>query len=249
MSTSETRKLPWQGYVPPWHAVFREYDPELMDAFRTWQRIAMTPKDISPKTRELIVVAIDSVVKWPSPFIDAHIHAALDHGATTQELLEAIGQSVHFGSGQAVNHGIIALMKCIRERRAAGVRTPPNRSEPNGDTDPGDVDLDNYDAKDYKLFRDWQEAAAREDELDDKSRALIAVSVDSLIAWPSPYVNPHVHAAFDAGATIQEVLEAVATANHFGHAFNHGLTVMGEVIGERTAAGTPPPRRKSAPKN
>jgi alkylhydroperoxidase/carboxymuconolactone decarboxylase family protein YurZ len=115
------------GYKLPWHGIFEEYDPELFKVFRDWQKAAQNHKELDPKTRELIIVAIDSLTAWPSPYIDVHIHGAFDAGATIQEVLETIGVAAMFGGGHAFNHGLTAMGNAIKEREEAGVPTPRKR--------------------------------------------------------------------------------------------------------------------------
>lgn len=117
------------GYRLPWHDVFKEYDPKLFEVFREWQKAAQTHKELDPKTHELIVVAIDALVAWPSPYIDVHIHGAFDKGATVQEVLEAITVAAMFGGGHAYNHALTAMAKTIKERQEAGAPTPRNKEE------------------------------------------------------------------------------------------------------------------------
>ena len=116
-------------YKLPWHGVFEEYDPELFKVFRDWQKAAQKNKELDKKTHELIVVAIDSLVAWPSPFIDVHIHGAFDAGATIQEVLEAITVAAMFGGGHAYNHGLTAMGKTIKERQEAGAPTPRRKGD------------------------------------------------------------------------------------------------------------------------
>lgn len=111
----------------PWHEVFEQNDPELFAAYKAWAGYVASPKELDLKSRELMVVAIDSLVAWPSPFIDVHIHGAFDAGATVQEVIEAITVAAGFGGGHAYNHGLTALGSVLKERRAANVPTPQRR--------------------------------------------------------------------------------------------------------------------------
>lgn len=116
-------------YKLPWHEVLKEYDPEQFEAFRTWQKKLVNHRELDAKTHELIVVAIDALVAWPSPFIDVHIHGAFDKGATIQEVLESILVAAQFGGGHALNHGLTAMSKTLKDRRAAGIETPRRKAE------------------------------------------------------------------------------------------------------------------------
>lgn len=113
----------------PWRRVLKEYDPELYTAWIEWNtRFKAAHKELDLKTQELMIVAFDSYLKWPSPFINVHIHWAFDAGATIQEVLETISLAARFGGGHAYNHGLTAMGTVIEERKAAGVDTPRRRA-------------------------------------------------------------------------------------------------------------------------
>jgi alkylhydroperoxidase/carboxymuconolactone decarboxylase family protein YurZ len=114
------------GYKPAWNAVFQEYDPEKYADYLKWRDQAHANKELDPKIRELIIVAIDSFIAWPSPFIDAHINGAFNAGATIQEVLETITTTGWF-NGHAISHGLMAMDKVVREREGSGVVTPRRR--------------------------------------------------------------------------------------------------------------------------
>jgi len=116
-----------QGSQPhfSWETIFEKYDPPLYKDFRTWSRRAEATAALDAKARELISVALAAVVALPSPDIERHIHAAIDAGATRQELVETIliAGNTGGGRGHAMNHGFTALGGVISERVAAGLDT------------------------------------------------------------------------------------------------------------------------------
>lgn len=117
------------AYRLPWHGVFERYDPELFAVFRNWQKAAVKHRELDHKTHELITVAIDALVAWPSPYIDVHLHGAFDAGATIQEVLDAITCAAMYGGGHAYNHGLTAMAKTLKEREKAGVVTPHRKGD------------------------------------------------------------------------------------------------------------------------
>jgi alkylhydroperoxidase/carboxymuconolactone decarboxylase family protein YurZ len=119
---AEVRDPVTGAYKLPWHAVFQKYDPTKYADFVTAHHRAFTNKELDPKIRELIIVAIDAFIAWPSPFIDVHINGAFNAGATVQEVLETITTTGWFNR-HAINHGLTAMDKVVREREAAGVAT------------------------------------------------------------------------------------------------------------------------------
>jgi alkylhydroperoxidase/carboxymuconolactone decarboxylase family protein YurZ len=109
--------------LPAWTSIFEEYDPAKYAEYLRWRDHALSTKELAPKVRELIIVAIDCYVAWPSPFIDTHINGAFDAGASIQEVLETIVTTAWF-NGHALIHGLIHMEKVIREREAGGMPFP-----------------------------------------------------------------------------------------------------------------------------
>jgi alkylhydroperoxidase/carboxymuconolactone decarboxylase family protein YurZ len=110
--------------VSPWWGVFEKYDPDGWAAYQEWFGRQAKPEDLDKRLWELIIVAIDSLVAWPSPYIDLHIHGAFNEGASIQEVVDAILAAGGMGGGHALNHGFTALAKVLAERDEAG-ETPP----------------------------------------------------------------------------------------------------------------------------
>ncbi len=115
----ETRQLRLE-----WKTVFERYAPE---KFAQYQRLLFdtsTAQELDGKTTELIMVAIDTVVFWPSPFIDVHMHAAFDAGATIAEVIDTILIAFSARGGHALNHGLTAMGKVLEVRRTEGFVAP-----------------------------------------------------------------------------------------------------------------------------
>jgi len=109
--------------------------------------------------------------------------------------------------------------------------------------------FEEYDPELFAAFNAWSTRVEVHKDLDAKTRDLITVALAAIVALPSPFIDVHIHRAFDSGVTIQELLEAIVVAGQTGggcgHAMNHGFTSLGKVIGERQKAGEPTKRRRS----
>jgi len=115
-------------YKAPWMENFQEYEPEFFAKFQEFQEAAKDHKEIDRKTEELIAVAIHATTRWPSPYINVHIHQAFDAGATIQEVFETIKIAARVGASTVYNHGLTAVGNTIRERQKAEAPTPRRRS-------------------------------------------------------------------------------------------------------------------------
>ncbi len=103
-----------------------------------------------------------------------------------------------------------------------------------------------YDPQTYAAYVAWTTRARQHIELDPKIREFIAIAIDCVVAWPSPYIDVHLNKAFDAGATVQEIADVImATGRLMGpHSYTHGFYALEKVLGEREAKGLKTPRRR-----
>jgi alkylhydroperoxidase/carboxymuconolactone decarboxylase family protein YurZ len=111
---------------------------------RAAMEIAKLPQALSDRMSELITTASDSVIRYPDPLLDHHIHEALNRGSNVQEVLEVImvvaesvqgasesnvdGRRVYSGV-EILRHGLSAFSRVIAERDKAGYQTPREYGE------------------------------------------------------------------------------------------------------------------------
>jgi AhpD family alkylhydroperoxidase len=82
--------------------------PAVMKAFAGMAQAATTAKALDTKTKELIALAIGVAMRCDD-CIAFHVKAALDHGATKEEVLEALGMAIYMGAGPSVMYASHAL--------------------------------------------------------------------------------------------------------------------------------------------
>jgi AhpD family alkylhydroperoxidase len=82
--------------------------PEVMKAFAGLAQAAVAPKALDSKTKELIAVGIAVAIRCDD-CIGFHVKAALQHGATREEVLEALGMAIYMGAGPSVMYATHAL--------------------------------------------------------------------------------------------------------------------------------------------
>lgn len=86
----------------------RTGSPEVMKAFGDIAKAALAPKALDEKTKELIALAISVAIRCDD-CIAFHAKAALQHGATREEVLEALGMAIYMGAGPSVMYASHAL--------------------------------------------------------------------------------------------------------------------------------------------
>ena len=104
-----------RGYLPSAWAYAAEKDIDFMEAYNKLYQRSLTPgKALPVKTRELITIAI-LAFRGREGGVYEHMKRALRHGATKQELLEAIQTTIISGGAPTFNVGLSALVKIEEE--------------------------------------------------------------------------------------------------------------------------------------
>lgn len=86
----------------------RELAPEAAAAFEAFSQVVFADGALPTKTKQIIALAVAHVTQCPY-CIKGHTRAALRHGATRQELMEAIWIAAEMRAGGAYAHSTIAL--------------------------------------------------------------------------------------------------------------------------------------------
>jgi AhpD family alkylhydroperoxidase len=86
----------------------RALAPETEKAFQAFSRQVFADGALPGKSKQIIAVAVAHVTQCPY-CIRGHTKAALRHGATPQELMEAIWVAAEMRAGGAYAHSTVAL--------------------------------------------------------------------------------------------------------------------------------------------
>jgi AhpD family alkylhydroperoxidase len=82
--------------------------PEVMKAFANIAQSALAPKALDRKTKELIAVGISVAVRCDD-CIGFHVKAAIEQGASQEEVTEALATAIYMGAGSSVMYATHAL--------------------------------------------------------------------------------------------------------------------------------------------
>ena len=96
--------------------------PEIQAAFEAFSARVFADGALPAKTKQLVAVAVAHVTQCPY-CIRGHTKAALRHGATREELMEAIWVAAEMRAGGAYAHSVIALTAMDDEQHRQA--TPP----------------------------------------------------------------------------------------------------------------------------
>lgn len=212
--------------------VFSKFDVALYERWGEAMRRSIEPDELDARSRAVLRVALDSVVHWSLPIIEAHVEDAFDAGSNVAELLEAV---MHIGSLEGGTHGIhdglealeMVIQRREREgrpapRRGAGLKLPedmiPEATWPVPPVFPYHHPkpryhvqvIEKYDPELFAAWSAWNDARFKSrKELTRLMQELLVTSIDVAIFWPAPLLDHHMHAAYEVGATTQMLLETI----------------------------------------
>lgn len=86
----------------------RALAPEAEAAFQAFSKTVFAEGALSAKMKQIVAVAVAHVTQCPY-CIKGHTRAALRHGASEQELMEAIWVAAEMRAGGAYAHSALAL--------------------------------------------------------------------------------------------------------------------------------------------
>lgn len=94
--------------TPELAAKRKKLAPHIHDAFTAFSESVFADGALPTKTKQLIAVAVAHVTQCPY-CIRGHTKAALRHGATQEEVMEAIWVAAEMRAGGAYAHSTLAL--------------------------------------------------------------------------------------------------------------------------------------------
>lgn len=103
--------MPEQMYPPSSQDLARkrrELAPNIQAAFHAFSELVFTDGALPAKTKQLIAVAAAHITQCPY-CIKSHTKAAIKHGATQQEIMEAIWVAAEMRAGGAYAHSVISI--------------------------------------------------------------------------------------------------------------------------------------------
>ena len=89
--------------------------PKSAEAFKAFSQSVFAEGALSAKTKQLIAVAVAHVTQCPY-CIRCHTRAAVQHGTTAEEIMEAIWVAAEMRAGGAYAHSVIALDMIARDK-------------------------------------------------------------------------------------------------------------------------------------
>ena len=80
-----------RGYTVGYHRIMVQADPEWLERYEALlQSTYLQERNLDRKTKELCQTVVLAALRSDTDHIASHIRAAIDHGATKEEVLEAL---------------------------------------------------------------------------------------------------------------------------------------------------------------
>lgn len=86
----------------------RSGSPDVVKGFSAIAQAALAAKALDSKTKELIALAISVAIRCDD-CIAFHTKAAVERGATREEVLETLGMAIYMGAGPSVMYASHAV--------------------------------------------------------------------------------------------------------------------------------------------
>jgi alkylhydroperoxidase/carboxymuconolactone decarboxylase family protein YurZ len=267
-------------------AIIRTHDEPLYKRWCDAMEAATQPVEIDGRDRALLRLALDISVHTPSDFLAPDVEEAFNAGSNVTEVIEMFMYIANLESGMhGIHDGFEALEMILRDREQNDMAIPvtgeglgPEDMKPEApwpeppvfpmhspNPRPQITILRRYHSELLGHFDAWNKALfSTRKELTRRLQELSLTAVDVGIVYPSPYLDHHMHAAFEIGSTAQELLETVifssavvygARARNLAYnaegaflSLHHGVTALERVIAEREGAGLWAPRNRNSPR-
>jgi len=196
---------------------FKSLTPEINEAFHGWNGVTLKEGVLSQKLKELMAVSCAATTGCEY-CLDIHSKGAKRAGATEAEVAEALMLATASKAGAAFAHAANAF-ETFNDSENDELFKKSYLAHT--------MELRDLAPEDFKSFFNFTTKAGAEGELSVKEKELILVAV-SLITGCPYCIDSHVKNAKKAGATKEEVAEAVfvASALNAGSAFTKSPTAL-----------------------
>ena len=226
-----------------WEAILR-LDPEFLRTYLDLSAVPWRKNHLDDKIKEFICIAVDAnATHMYMPGVRQHIKAALEVGATPQEIMEVLELSATLGI-HAMNIGVPILVEVLMEK---GLRTGPAELTAYQEDLKADFtktrgywhsffdEMLELDPEMFAAYTEFSSHPWRHGVLEPKIKEFIYIAFDT--AATHLYVKGlklHIENAVGYGAAPQEILEVMEIASVLGiHAVTEGAMILAEEAANR----------------
>lgn len=225
-------------WAPQWESILR-VDSEFLKAYLKLSAVPLTHNHLENKVKEFIYIAINaSSTHLFAPGIQMHIKAAVEFGATRDELMEVLELTSTVGI-HAANVSVPILLEVLQEEGLPnGLPTLDDRQETlkrkfideQGHWDAPWSALLALDPDMFEAFSEFSAIPWRAGALDPKVKELVLCALDaSATHLYKPGIKVHMRNAIRHGATVPEIMEMLEIVSVIGI---HGALIATPMLEE-----------------
>jgi alkylhydroperoxidase/carboxymuconolactone decarboxylase family protein YurZ len=225
-----------------WQAIL-ELDPEYLQAYTDFSAVPWRKNHLDDKVKEFIYIAVDAAATHLYlPGARQHIKAALELGATPQEIMEVLELTSTLGI-HAMNIGVPILVEVLEEK---GLRSGPGPLNEDQERVKAEFtktrgywhsfwdEMLELDPELFSAYTEFSSVPWRTGTLEPKIKEFIYIAFDT--AATHLYVKGlklHIENAVGYGATPQEILEVMEIASVLGiHAVTSAAPILLEEMND-----------------
>ncbi|TDN63313.1 carboxymuconolactone decarboxylase family protein [Paraburkholderia sp. BL10I2N1] len=229
-------------WAPQWKSILR-MDCEFLNAYLKLSAVPLTHNYLENKVKEFIYIAVNaSSTHLFAPGIQIHIKAAIEFGATRDELMEVLELTSTVGI-HASNVGVPILLEVLEEEGLTnGATLLDDRQEAlkrrfieeQGYWDASWSALLTLDPDMFEAYFEFSAIPWRTGKLDAKTKDLVLCALDAAATHLyKPGIKTHMRNAIRHGATAHEIMEVLEIVSVIGI---HGALIGTPLLEDSLAA-------------
>lgn len=229
-------------WAPQWESILR-LDCEFLNAYLHLSAVPLRHNHLEDKLKEFIYIAINaSSTHLFSPGIQMHLKAAIEFGATQDELMEVLQLTSTVGI-HASNVGVPILLEVLSEEGLSPAAAPLDERhdalkrrfmEAHGYWDGSWDALLRVDPDFFEAYTEFSALAWQAGHLEPKVKELVLCALDvAATHLYKPGVKTHMRNAIRHGATQDEIIEMLEIVSVIGI---HGALIAAPMLEDNFSA-------------
>jgi alkylhydroperoxidase/carboxymuconolactone decarboxylase family protein YurZ len=232
---------------PAWDAMLR-LDPEFLEAYLEFSAVPLRKQHLDPMVREFVYIAADAAATHMfTPGTRAHIRAALELGATEQQIMEVLELTSTLGI-HAANIGVPLLLEVMEEQGLRSGAPPLDEqrkrlkeqfTQTRGYWHSFWDGLLELDPELFEAYTEFSSVPWRTGVLEPHVKELVYCAFDAAATHLYvPGLKVHMQNALRLGATPEQVMEVLEVVSVIGiHAAMEAAPLLLEEASEAAAGG------------
>jgi alkylhydroperoxidase/carboxymuconolactone decarboxylase family protein YurZ len=227
-------------WAPQWESILRK-DADFLRAYLALSAVPLRHNHLEDKVKEFIYIAVNaSSTHLFAPGIQIHLKAAIEFGATGEELMEVLELTSTIGI-HAANVGMPLLLEVLEEEGLRKESTSPDTrrdelkrrfTDEQGQWDTIWDAVLNLDPDFFEAYLEFSSLPWRKGPLEPKVKELVLCALDAAATHLyQPGVKIHMRNAIRHGASAGEIMEVLEIVSVIGiHGALVGIPMLEDAL-------------------